>query len=248
MRFLFTGILVLLLTAPAMAQQFQGGDGRFRVQLTAYQQSSIASEIAANISRLPLKDGAPFVSGDLLVQFDCSIIDAQLRKAEAVAESARSTMNVNKRLAELNALSSLELDQAVAKAKEAEAELTVMRVTASKCSIKAPYDGRVVKLQADPYQYVTPGKPLIDIVDTSRLEVKMIVPSRWLAWLKPGTRFNVQIEEMGNRSYPAQVVRGGARIDALSQTALIVGEIEGKRSELLPGMSGWAVFGRGSRR
>lgn len=231
---------------PVMAQQ-HGGTGWFRVQLTAYQQSSIASEIAANISSLPLKDGAAFNKGDLLVQFDCSIIESQLRKAEAVAESARSTLNVNKRLSELNALSSLELVQSGSKAKEAEADLIVMKVTASKCSIKAPFDGRVVKLQADPYQYVTPGKPLIDIVDTSRLEVKMLVPSRLLAWLKTGTSFSVQIEEMGGRSYPAHVVRVGAKIDALSQTAVIAGEIDGRQIELLPGMSGWATFG-GSRR
>lgn len=241
-------IICTLLTSLATAAMAQQSDGRFRVQLTAYQQSSIASEIAANIASLPLKDGAVFVTGDSLVRFDCAIIDAQQLKAEAVAESARSTLNVNKRLSELNALSNLELDQAVAKAKEAEADLAVMNVTASKCNIKAPFDGRVVKLQADPHQYVTPGKPLLDIIDTSRLEVKMIVPSRWLAWLKPGTRFSVQIEEAGGRSYPAQLVRVGAKIDPLSQTVLVVGEIDGRRSELLPGMSGWASFGRSNRK
>ena len=241
------GILILVITTvPAMAQQ-PGGDGRFRIQLTAYQQSAIASEIAANISSLPLKDGAGFNKGDLLVQFDCSIIESQLRKAEAVAESARSALNVNKRLSELNALSSLELEQSIAKSKEAEADLMVMKVTTSKCSIKAPFEGRVLKLHADPHQYVTPGKPLIDIIDTSRLEVKMIVPSRWLAWLKTGSRFNVLIEEMEGRNYPAHVVRVGAKIDALSQTAVIAGEIDGRQLELLPGMSGWATFG-GSRR
>ena len=124
----------------------------------------------------------------------------------------------------------------------------VMKVTASKCSIKAPFDGRVLKLQADPYQYVTPGKPLIDIVDTSRLEVKMLVPSSLLAWLKTGARFSVQIEEMGGRSYPAHVVRIGAKIDALSQTAVIAGEIDGRHLELLPGMSGWATFAGGKRK
>lgn len=243
----FLGFLITI-TAFILAQPAHCADGRFRIQLTAYQQSSIASEIAANISSLPLKDGAAFVQGDLLVQFDCAIINSQLQKAEALAESARSSLNVNKRLSELNAVSRLELDQAVAKSKEAEAEFAVMKVTASKCSIKAPYEGRVVKLLADPHQYVTPGKPLLDIVDTSRLEVRMIVPSRWLAWLKTGSTFNVQIEELGGRSFQARVVRVSAKIDALSQTASIAGEIVGKHTELLPGMSGWASFGGGSRK
>ncbi len=244
--FCLSSFLLLVFVSSPMARP-GAGDGRIRIQLTAFQQSSIASEIAANISALPLKEGAVFLKGDLLVQFDCSIIESQRRKAEAVSESARSALNVNRRLSELNAISSLELDQSVAKSKEADAELAVMKVTASKCTIKAPYSGRIVKLQADPHQYVTPGKPLIDIIDTSKLEVRMIAPSHWLAWLKPGTSFNVQIEEMGGRSYPAHVVRVGGKIDPLSQTVVIAGEIDGKHPELLPGMSGWAAFG-GARR
>lgn len=240
-------LLFILFSTSAMAQN-AGSDGRFRIQLIPYQQSSIASEIAANISHMPLKEGATFLKGELLVQFDCSIINAQLNKSEAIAESARSTMKVNKRLAELNAVGSLELEQAIAKSKEAEADLKVMQVTASKCAIKAPFDGRILKLHADPFQYVTPGKSILDIVDTSRLEVKMIVPSRWLAWLKKSSHFSVQIEELGGRSYPAQVTRVGAKIDALSQTAVIAGEITGAYPELLPGMSGWASFGGGRRK
>jgi hypothetical protein len=40
----------------------------------------------------------------------------------------------------------------------------------------------------------------------------------------------------------------GAKIDALSQTAVIAGEIDGRKLELLPGMSGWATFGGGKRK
>jgi hypothetical protein len=53
---------------------------------------------------------------------------------------------------------------------------------------------------------------------------------------------------MGGRSYSAHVVRIGAKIDALSQTAVIAGEIDGRKLELLPGMSGWATFGGGKRK
>lgn len=86
----------------------------------------------------------------------------------------------------------------------------------------------------------------MDILDTSRLEVKMIVPSRWLTWLKPGARFSIRIEELG-RVYPARVVRLGARIDPLSQTIPLSGEIVGHHEELLPGMSGTAGFSRMQR-
>lgn len=240
-------LLIFLFLLIFSAHTSSANDGRLRVQLTAYQQATISSEVSANILQLPLKDGASFKKGDLLVEFDCAIIEAQLKKAEAADEAARSQLKINKRLSELDALSVLEYEQSVAKAKEAAAELTAMQVTASRCRINAPFNGRVVKLHANPYQYMTPGKPVLDILDTSRLEVLMLVPSRWVSWLKPGSRFTVQIEELGGRSFSAQVVRVGAKIDPLSQTVSIAGEITGGLSELSPGMSGWANFSSTAR-
>lgn len=246
-RLLVLALCLYALPTLALAVEPEGA-GRMRIQLVARQQATLSSEIAARIEKLPLRDGDAFQEGDLLVQFDCALQEAQLHKAEAAAESARSALQVNKKLAEMNSISTLELDQSAAKVKETEAERSAMQVTVSKCNLKAPYNGRIAKLHADPHQYLTPGKPLMDILDTSTLEVRLIVPSRWLVWLKPGSRFTVQIEELGGRSYPAQVKRVGAKIDPLSQTLPIAGEITGAYPELLPGMSGWASFGGGRRK
>lgn len=238
-------LMAFLLCTSAFAQE-TALDGRIRVQLTPYQQATLSTEIAANISKLPLREGQAFNEGQQLIEFDCSLLNAQLNKAEATAEAARAAHKVSVRLAELNSISTLEVEQAAAKVKETEAELSAMKVTVSKCSLKAPYKGRIAKLLVDANQYVTPGKPLMDILDTSRLEVRLIVPSRWLARLKADSRFTVQIEELG-RAYPARIVRLGARIDPLSQSIPVTGEIIGAHEELLPGMSGWASFGKGRR-
>ena len=184
-----TAVLLVFLMAPlATAAQENPFGNRIRAQLTAYQQTTLSSEIAANISKLPLREGEPFVKDQLLVEFDCALLNAQLNKADATAEVARQGLKVSKRLEELNSISKLEVDQATAKVKETEAEREAMKVNVSKCSLSAPYPGRIAKLHVDAFQYVTSGKPLMDILDTSRLEVRLIVPSGWLAWLKPGGR------------------------------------------------------------
>lgn len=245
------GYFALLLTivpffvAPASAQEGFSG-GRIRAQLTAFQQTTLSAEIAANISKLILREGEHFSKDQQLVEFNCALLNAQLNKAEAAAEVARQGLNVSSRLEKLNSISSLEVDQATAKVKETEAEREAMKVNVSKCSLLAPYSGRVAKLYVDAHQYVTPGKPLMDILDTERLEVRLIVPSGWLAWLKSGAAFSIQIEELG-RTYQARVVRLGARIDPVSQTLPITGEIVGRHGELLPGMSGWANFSKAKR-
>jgi RND family efflux transporter MFP subunit len=212
-----------------------------RAQLVSRQQTTLSSELAANIAQLPLKEGQSFKEGDLLAEFDCSLLHAQLKKAEAVADVARKTLDVNTRLAELNAVSTLEVDQASSKVKETAAEVAMIRVTVSKCALHAPFAGRIAKLHVERYQYVTQGKPLMDILDTGMLEIRLIVPSVWLRWLREGSRFTIKIDELG-RSYPARVAILGTKIDPLSQTLTISGMVEGAHPELLPGMSGWAVF------
>jgi membrane fusion protein, multidrug efflux system len=71
--------------------------------------------------------------------------------------------------------------------------------------------------------------------------VELLVPSRWLAWLRPGGGFTVRLDETG-REHPVGVKRLGVRIDPVSQTVKLFGRIEGQERDLLPGMAGIAVI------
>ena len=215
--------------------------GRIRTQLMARHDVEISSEVAARITRLPLKEGDRFAKGDLLVAFDCDLYRAQLVKADATAAAARRERDVTDKLAALHSAGALAVAKAQARAKEASADAAYMRATVGKCAIRAPFSGRIAKRHAAAFEYVPAGKPLLEILDTGSLEVKLIVPSNWLAWLKPGARFSVHVDDLGT-DYPAQVVRLGASIDPVSQTIGVSGRIDGNPKELLPGMSGWARF------
>ncbi|OWT80566.1 MULTISPECIES: efflux RND transporter periplasmic adaptor subunit [unclassified Achromobacter] len=216
-------------------------DDRIRIQLVSRDQVDISSEIPAKIATLPLRDGDAFKAGQTLVTFDCSLYNAQLRKSQAEAGAAGDLLRVNQRLAQLHSVGELEVQQAAAKAKATNAEVAYMQATVSKCAIAAPFDGRVSKRMAAPQQFAEPGKPVLTLIDTSRLELKMIVPSKWLAWLKPGHKLEVQVDEVG-KTYPAQVARIGAKVDPVTQTVDVTAEITGSMPDLLPGMSGWATF------
>ena len=233
----------LAASVPAFAQDaaLADRDGRVRAQLVSRNEVVLSSELSAKIDSLPLREGDAFRAGQTLVGFDCTLFKAQLNKAQSTLDAARQTLSVNQRLAQLNSVGKLEVELADARAKETAAEVAYMQATVSKCAIAAPFNGRVVKRIAAAHQFVTPGTQLLAIQDAAELEVRMIVPSKWLAALKPGMRFKVQVDELG-QSYAARVVRTGARIDPVSQSVDIVGAIAGTHPALLPGMSGWAVF------
>jgi membrane fusion protein (multidrug efflux system) len=243
-----SGLLALALNIAVAAQPVPANDnaltdkdGRVRVQLTARNEVVLSSEISAKISNLPLREGDAFHAGQMLASFDCSLYQAQLNKAQASLEASRQALTVSKRLADLNSIGALEVAQTEGKAKENAAEVAYMQATVAKCNIAAPFSGRVAKRLVAAHQYVTPGTPLLGILDTGVMELQMIVPSRWLAWLKPGQHFSVQVDELG-KTVAGQVARIGARIDPVSQSIAITGVIDGNTAQLLPGMSGWATF------
>lgn len=227
--------------AAADAPRTAADDGRIRIQLVSRDEVEISSQIAGKIASLPLRDGDAFRAGQTLASLDCALYNAQLRKAQAEAEAAQQLVQVNTKLAQLHSVGELEVTQASGKAKASAAEVAYMQATVRNCTIAAPFAGRVVKRSAAPDQFVEPGKPLLTIVDTSHLELKMIVPSRWLAWMKPGHPLSVRVDEVG-KSYDARVARIGARVDPVTQTVDVTAALVGDMPELLPGMSGWATF------
>jgi len=95
------------------------------------------------------------------------------------------------------------LTQAKGKLDEAAADVSYMQTLVSKCTITAPFDGRVSKRHAAAWQYMTPGAPVLDIVATQDLELRMLVPSKWLPRLNAGATFQVTIDELG-QTFPAK--------------------------------------------
>jgi membrane fusion protein (multidrug efflux system) len=212
-----------------------------RAQLSPVRYTTIAAEIGAVVARLPVPEGGRFQRGQTLVQFDCAVQNAQLNKARAVLTAANKMWQANKRLAELNSVGKLELDNSEAEVAKGRADVAAQGAIVGKCAIAAPFGGRIAEQKIREQQFAQPGQALLEILDDSALELEFIVPSRWLAWIKPGSVFQVRIDETG-KAYPAKVQRLGARVDPVSQSVKVVGVIDGKFNELMAGMSGAVMF------
>lgn len=208
-----------------------------RAQLMPRRYTTIAAEIGAKISRLPVVEGGAFKAGQLLIAFDCSLQKAQLQKAQAELQGAEQTLQTNQRLAELNSIGKLDLDLSRSAVGKARAEVGANQAVLGKCAISAPFAGRIAEQKVREQQFVQPGQALLDIIDDSVLELEFLVPSRWLSWLHVGTVFQVQIDET-RKTYPAKFTRIGARIDPVSQSVKVAAAIDGRFPELIAGMSG----------
>ena len=215
--------------------------GGVRALLIPRAQTLLSGELSARIEELRVDVGDSFKKGAVLVRFDCSLYRAQLEKARAELREMEKTLAVNQRLGKLGSISELEVATAAARVDQARAEVALKRHSVNRCIIRAPYAGGVVKREAQPFQYATPGQPLLEIIATRDLDLQVFIPSRWVRHITPGTAFRVHIDEV-DKVYDARVTALGARVDPVSQTVEIRARVQGQHPELLAGMSGAARF------
>lgn len=230
----------LALAGPAFAQTAPrqdaiGGTPEIRAQLTPREFTTLSSEIAARIDRINTRIGEHFKKGDVLVEFDCAIPRAQIARADAGMQQSEKTVAINRRLIQLKSVGQLELD--VSQAELAKADLDIARATASKWTISAPFSGVTVDQKAREFQYASPGQQLLDVLDDYALDFELIAPSRRLSWIKIGSVFKIKIDET-EKTHSARATRLGGRLDPVSQSIKVIGEITKPAPELTAGMSG----------
>lgn len=236
---LFVLSLLLFTLSPARAQDVS--IDTIQTILVAQQQATIASPVSGLIVKLPYYEGDVFKQGDILAAYDCAIQKARHEQAQARYEAASGLLEARKKLNELNTVSKLEMLKAQAESKQAKAEVEEYAVQIDRCTITAPFDGRITEKRANPYETTEAGQPLLSIASLDKLHAKLLVPSKWLSWIKVGAPLEVQVQENGQR-YGAHIIRIGGAVDPVSQSIQLIAELDEQREELLPGMSGTAHF------
>ncbi|MES2753919.1 MAG: efflux RND transporter periplasmic adaptor subunit [Pseudomonadota bacterium] len=204
------------------------------------QEAVIASRMTALITALPLEAGQKFGRGQLLASFDCSQMRAQLNAANAAAAAYGKTYSTNVELDQYKAIGTNEVAVSKANLGKAQAEAQAIRAGIGQCAIHAPFSGTVVERIAHPHDVAAAGQPLMKIQGAGDLEVELIVPSKWLTWLKPGSPFTFALDETG-ASVQGRIVRLGAAVDPVSKTMRVAGAIS-VVGTVVPGMSGAAKF------
>lgn len=241
-------VLVAGLVAAPLAVQAQptgtaariGAEG-VRVLVVPNGETVLASPVGGRITAMNVGLGRPFRQGAVLISLDCGEPEARLAMATADMASANEEYEAKLRMQGLEQASDVEVALAASAVAKAKAQADLFKFQISQCSIRAPWDGQTAQLHVRSHMTVTPGQPLLDLVRSGVLLLKLNVPSRWATALKLDQEFQVAVDETGN-TYPARVQRINSRVDPVSQTIELEATLLRRHAELLPGMSGVAKF------
>lgn len=247
---LFVGALLLITGAAAAQSTLPPLDlesdvvlppQEIRGVIQARDTAVIAATISARVIDLPRREGEEFAKGDLLVAFDCGRLIAETEAAESEAAAALAEHRSNLELAKYDAIGSLEVQQSRARSNQTAAQVRALKASAVDCEVTAPFDGRVVETLINAFETPSPNQPLLQIINDTSLEVHVIVPSRWLVWMREGEIFQFAVDETAT-THTARVARVGAAVDAVSQTVKVIGVFDDRPDRVLSGMSGQAIF------
>lgn len=228
--------ILFFLSCPAYSQ-----DKESRALVVASQEAILSSELAARIENIAVKEMQRFNKGDLLIQFDCSLYEAQKDVVSANSNSALIKLKSDEQMLQMRSIGKYELELSISEYEKAKSELRIAELNVERCQIKAPFDGAVEEVIVNTYETIQPQVELMKIIQTDILELEMVVSSEWVSWLKIGHPIKVYIDEI-QKEFNASISGIGANVDAVSQTIQLKGTITDASPALLPGMSGRVVF------
>ena len=231
-----TAVLIVLMLSNANAEVRES-----RALVVASQEAILSSELAARIENIAVKEMQRFKKGDLLIQFDCSLYEAQKDVVSANANSALIKLKSDEQMLQMRSIGKYELELSISEYEKAKSELRIAELNVERCQIKAPFDGAVEEVVVNTFETIQPQVELMKIIQTEVLELEMVVSSEWISWLKIGHPIKVYIDEI-QKEFNATISGIGANVDAVSQTIQLKGTITDTSPALLPGMSGRVVF------
>ncbi|MGD2070259.1 MAG: efflux RND transporter periplasmic adaptor subunit [Gemmatimonadota bacterium] len=178
----------------------------FPAQITAERRATVATRTSGRILEITVDVGEPVREGQPLVRLDDEDVRARVEAAEAQATLARRSFARIESLAADGAASEQELDEARARLDGAEAALRDARTQLNYVVVSAPFDGVVESRTSEPGDLAAPGRPLLQVVGRSGLQIEADLPSSASGRIAVGRTVRVSIPGAGVTA-PARVTR-----------------------------------------
>ncbi len=204
--------------------------------LRARQGVMLRPEVSGRIARLGFVDGQRVKSGQLLVQLDDTLQQAQLKQSQAQASIARTNVQRNRELVAQNFVSQSALDQSVAALEVAEAQVALSQAQLARMRVIAPFDGMVGIRSVNLGDYVKDGADLVNIEDRSQMWVDFRLPERFIARVKVGQTVEVTLDAMSGQRFAGRIEALDSLVDANGRSLLVRARLDNPGGVLKSGL------------
>lgn len=207
------------------------------------QELNFLSENAGRVSKIYVDEGDRVTKGQVLARVDAEIINTDKETAEANYQNALRDEARYKSSYETGGVTQQQLDQAKLTTQNAKLRLQASQRKVSDANLKSPINGIINKRYIEVGAFVnTQGTQLFEIVDVSKLKLRVNVNESQVANLKIGDKIDIKSSVFPTEKFNGKVTFIAAKADASLNFPIEIEVDNNTKNSLKAGMYGTAVF------
>ncbi len=193
-------------------------------------------EVSGRVTQLNFRDGERVRRGQVLVQLDDQLPQAQVKQSQAELSIAQANHKRNQELLAQNFISQRTVEESAANLEVAQAKLALAQATAARLRLVAPFDGIAGIRAVNVGDYVKDGADIVNLEDIDTLYVDYRLPERYQTRVAPGQKVVVALDALPGRSFEAVVRAVDPLIDANGRSIGVRATLDNRQLQLRPGM------------
>ena len=202
-------------------------------------------EVAGRVKQIFFNDGQRVRKGQLMVQLEDQLQQAQVAQARAELSIAEANHKRNQELVAQNFISQRSLDESAAALEVSRAKLSLAQATLQRLQVLAPFDGITGLKQINVGDYLKDGADMVNVEDMDAVLLDFRLPERFQAKVRAGQKAQLTVDALPGRPFSAIVQAVDPLIEANGRSVGVRGCIDNRQQQLRPGMFARvnAVFG-----
>jgi membrane fusion protein (multidrug efflux system) len=202
------------------------------------QGATLGAKESGNVVAVRFDSGARVKAGDVLLEIDRSVEEANLKGALARLEFAKQSLARAQNLRSQSAMSLSTFEDAQSKLRQAESEAQSIRATIERKTIVAPFDGRAGIRTVNIGSYVNAGDPIVPLYSLNPIYFNFSVPQHFAPLLATKIPISVSVDAFPDQKFTGEITAVNPNIDEATRTISIQATVQNAREEILPGMFG----------
>lgn len=207
-----------------------------------YQELSFSAEKAGRVVNVLVKEGDYVKKGQVLATIRVDQLNVDLQTAEANLQNAQTDLNRYENAFRTGGVTQQQLDQARLNLANAKSRVQQSTINLGDATIRATINGIVNARKIEPGSVVAPGTALFDIVNISRLKLKVNVNEAQVAQLSLGKPVKIKASVFPDKTFSGKVAFIAAKADEALNFPIEIDVLSNPGNQLKAGMYGTAEF------
>jgi len=196
----------------------------------------VTTEVPGQVEKILFESGHQVAAGDVILQLDDSVDEADLEGLIAQLNLARLQFERARKLLKDRSVSQSEYDQSRAQLDSAEATVASKRAVIAKKKIRAPFSGQLGIREVDVGEYLSPGARIVPLQALDPVYVDYTLPERHFDQLAVGQAVRVEVQAYPGRVFAGSISAINPGIDPGTRSVRLRSTLDNPEQLLRPGM------------